>query len=69
MFDGGRLAPADAKQRIVLQATELSAWRFTERHELDDLLIPRLSPGRRVADALDALIAHTTAYPHHGHHP
>ena len=67
LFDGGHLDQADAEQRIVLQAEELLAWRLTDRHELDNLLMPRLA--RRITAALDALATGTTAYLHHGRHP
>jgi hypothetical protein len=56
VYDGGVLSdPAT----IRLASDELASFRFVARHELDTLMVERLS--RRVRDALDALADATVA--------
>jgi len=67
LFDGGRLTPAQARRRIVLQPEELSEWRLTGPDEWPELLAPHMV--RRLHACADALATGSTAYLHHGWHP
>lgn len=67
LFDCGILPAAEAKQRIRLQADELSAWRFAGPGDWDRLLRPHMA--RRVRACAAALADGSTFYLQQGRPP
>ncbi|AEH11056.1 MULTISPECIES: NUDIX domain-containing protein [Protofrankia] len=63
LFDGGVLAER-WRQRIALQAEELTGWRFSAAEELPSVLPPRLS--RRVLAAITVRSSERPTYLEHG---
>jgi len=63
LFDGGTLT-THWRQKIAIQAEELTGWRFAATEDLPALLPPRLN--RRVQAAINARTAGRPAYLEHG---
>lgn len=67
LFDGGTLAPDEARARILLEPEELSEWRLADRATWHTLLVPHMA--RRLDACAEALASGMTRYLVNGYDP